>query len=227
MVEQRSRRTPRRRRGAPGPVVAVALACVVAVLAGSCADHTLRPASLTERPPKDPPPRAAPADQTTPAPDEGSSDDSRSDDALEVPCATITLEGIRTWERKEHSDGWVFTVPGEIGGGVVEVTGTYFTGDDARTNQPELETQVRGKEGPKAEVEVSGAGVVVGRVPVKSGKEWRLAKAFGAEKASEFVSIRYAPAGGASDAEIKEGIAILQSAASGAELTDPGGCENP
>lgn len=219
---RRARSARRPRPGRRGHVaVGLLLAGVLAVLVGGCADQSLYPATLKEMPPKDPPPRVAPTDQTTPAPgDEGTP----SPDGLQVTCAFADIGLPEAWEGQQLADGtWAFTLPGDTGGGVVKVGGTYFSGGDAQQDQGQLEALVRGKEGASAGVQLIGEDAVLARVPVKRGDEWRLAKFFPDER-SQLLTITYAPAGKASDAKVEETAAVLHTAATKTQLDNPGEC---
>lgn len=205
------------------PVVGVLLIVALAVVAG-CADNALRPASLEKLPPKDPPARAAPA-ETTPEPAASPSETETTPAVagIQVSCATLGLDLPDAWNGQRQADGtWVVKLPGDTGGGTLQVDGSYTPGAKKKS-QKELQSLVRGKDGDKVPTQVNVGGVVLGRLAVKKGNEWRLAQSF-TDKGTQTATLIYSPAGNASDAKIQTTAALLQEAATKAEFADPGTC---
>jgi hypothetical protein len=207
-----------RRTHGPGILALV----VLALLATGCGDESFSPATLSELPPKDEPatPGAeteSPSPSPTPTP-------TPTAEGLHVSCAFVDVDVPDTWELQEQAENtWAYSLPTkETGGGVVRVSGTFAEGD-GNAAQKELEAMVRGDDGDEVAVQVSGDGVVMGRLAVKKGNEWRLAKAF-ADVGIQIVTVGYAPAGDARDTKIEETRSLLQDVTSKAELAAPGTC---
>lgn len=193
-------------------------------LATGCADNALYPTSLEELPPKDPDAQqlTAPAEES---PDgEPSPRSSDSSDGMLVPCTTIDIELPDSWKLVDHGDEfWSFSLPDrETGGGVVRVSGS-FTEGAGTPGQRRLESLVRGKEGEDAAVQIGDDGAMIGRVDVKRGNEWRVAKGFKGE-GIQVATVSYAPAGDASDDEVEATRALLQDAVAKLEIRNVGNC---
>jgi hypothetical protein len=195
-----------------------------ALLVGGCATTTgVQPVSLQKLPPKDPPARTAlPADTAGVAP--GSTDGSTSPDGLRVRCATLDLTLPGDWKITPSDNGAAYKLPADAGGGLVNVTGFYFSGERAQQTQSTLRSAVRGDDGDAVMIQQSGEEKVIGFLAAKRGGEWRLAQAF-PDQQSELVKIAYAPAGSASDKVVAASNSLLQEAVGKARILDPGGCE--
>lgn len=195
---------------------------VAAVLAVGCSDDSFYPATLEELPPKDeaatpgPEPESpTPSDTPSPTP---------TFEGLHVSCVFVDVDVPDTWELQEQAENtWAYSLPAkETGGGVVRISGS-FTEGDGEAAQKDLEATVRGEDGAQVAVQVGGDGVVMGRLAVKKGNEWRLAKAF-ADVGIQVVEVGYAPAGNATDAKIEETRSLVQDVTSKAVLDGAGTC---
>jgi hypothetical protein len=200
----------------------LALVVVLALVATGCGGASFSPATLKELPPKD---RQSTPDQEgdSPTPSETPSPTPTAE-GLHVSCVFVDVNVPDTWELQEQAENtWAYTMPAkETGGGVVRVSGSFAEGD-GEAAQKELEALVRGEDGNKVAVQVGADGMVMGRLAVKKGNEWRLAKAF-PEVGIEVVKVSYAPAGDASTAKIEETRSLLQDVSSKATLALPGTC---
>jgi hypothetical protein len=195
-----------------------------ALLAGCATSSGLHPVSLDEQPPKDPPPRTAlPQDPTGTQPTPADSPTAAS--GLRINCATFDLPLPGGWTSTATDNGAAVKVPDDEGGGLVSITGTYFTGADAQQSQSSLESAVRGDDGDAVTLEQSRKDRVIGHLPAKRGTEWRVAQAF-PDQRSELVKISYAPAGGASDQTVTATSSVLQEAVGKARVLDPGECDS-
>ena len=195
-----------------------------ALLVGGCATTTgVQPVSLQKLPPKEPPARTAlPADPAGvgPAP----TDASTPPDGLRVRCATLDLALPSDWKITPSDNGAAYKLPADAGGGLVNVTGFYFSGERAQQTQATLRSAVRGDDGDAVTIQQSSKEKVIGYLAAKRGGEWRLAQAF-PDQQSEMVKIAYAPAGSASDKAVAASSSLLQEAVGNARVLDPGGCE--
>jgi hypothetical protein len=206
--------------------LAILVLAIAAALAAGCSDDAFYPATLEELPPKEQ--AATPGQETdSPTPDESPTPTptpTPTFEGLHVDCVFVDVSVPDTWELQEQADNtWAYSLPTkETGGGVVRISGSFEEGDGAAA-QKDLEARVRGEDGDKVAVQVSGDGVVMGWLAVKKGNEWRLAKAF-ADVGIQVVTVGYAPAGDAGDAKIEDTRSLLQDVASKAALAGAGTC---
>lgn len=203
-------------RGSWARVLAVG---VLLVLASGCGTQELHPTSLKKLPPTDPPSRTAAASE----PGESSSEGSDPAGGFPVTCAVVHLGLPTSWQARKIKDGWAITLPDTTGGGGLRVEGSYLTDDDAPSSESELGELVQGEEGDDVTVQATDHGLVIGRLPVKRGTEWRLATMF--EDGTQLVTLTYAPAGDARDVDVNATTDLLGEIASQAQITDPGSCE--
>jgi hypothetical protein len=206
------------------PAAWLGLLAAGALLAGGCAASTgLQPVSLQKLPPKEPPARTALSEDpagVAPLP----TDDSTPPAGLRVRCATLDLALPGDWKVTPSDNGAAYKLPDDAGGGLVNVTGIYFSGDRAQQTQATLRSAVRGDDGDAVTIQQSGKEKVIGYLASKRGGEWRLAQAF-PDQRSELVKIAYAPAGGAGDEAVTASRSLLQEAVGKARILDPGGCD--
>jgi PBP1b-binding outer membrane lipoprotein LpoB len=143
---------------------------IAAVLAAGCSDDSFYPATLEEVPPKE---QAAtpgqetnsptPAESPTPTP-------TPTFEGLHVDCVFVDVSVPDTWELQEQADNvWAYSLPTkETGGGVVRISGSFEKADGAAA-QKDLEARVRGEDGERVAVQVSGDCVVMRRLAEKKG----------------------------------------------------------
>jgi hypothetical protein len=212
----------RRSRGPVHGAVLGAALLVVAAAASGCGGSTLYPASLEKLPPKNPPANAAPAE--TPEPEDTPTETQTPDGGgIQISCATLDIDLPDDWNGTRQGDGiWVVKLPKDTGGGTLQLSGSFDPGAEAKSEK-QLQALVRGKDGDKVPVQVNPGGVMVGRLAVKKGSEWRLAQSFEGE-GTQSAKLLYSPAGNASNAKIQTTAALLEEAASKAELRNPGEC---
>jgi hypothetical protein len=192
---------------------------VLLLLASGCGNQQIQPTSLKKLPPTDPPPRtAAPTE-----PGESSPPDPDTTGGLQVTCAVVQLGLPTSWQATRSRDGWAVTLPETTGGGGLRVTGSYLTGDEAPASESELRTLVQGEEADEVSVDVTSNGLLVGRLPVKRGTEWRLAAMF--EDGTQLVTLTYSPAGSAREVEVNATTDLLNEIIRQSQITDPGSCE--
>ncbi|REF36620.1 hypothetical protein [Thermasporomyces composti] len=207
------------RRIGRGPLTRVLAVGVLLLLASGCGNQQIHPTSLKKLPPTDPPPRTAQATE----PSEASSDSDTTTGGLQVTCAVVQLGLPTSWQATRSRDGWAVTLPETTGGGGLRVTGTYLTGEEAPASESELRTLVQGDEGDDVSVDATRTGLVVGRLAVRRGTEWRLATMF--EEGTQLVTLTYSPAGSAQDRDIDATTDLLDEIIRQSQITDPGSCE--
>ncbi len=200
---------------------ALALGLLAVVAGAGCADSTLYPASLEELPPKDPPVETT-APGETPDPEDSKTEPPTS--GLKVTCAVVDIGLPDNWVGTMDGSGeWVFGLPKAAGGGNLRIVGTFTPGAQVKSPS-ELEAMVRGEGGAKVPVQEGADGGVLSRIAIARGNEWRLAKSF-PEQGTQLITVRYSPAGKATDAKVEETSALLHAATAKAVIADPGGCD--